>query len=59
MWRDIGLDRWIFEIDESTGRQIAERVAEIGRDLPAARAAADKARAFARGKMAAMVAEIG
>ena len=59
MWRDIGLDRWIFEIDESTGRQIAERVAEIGRDLPAARAAADKARAFAGGKMAAMVAEIG
>jgi polysaccharide pyruvyl transferase WcaK-like protein len=59
MWRDIGLERWIFEIDDSTGREIADRVLEIGRDLPAARLLADKARAFAHERMAAMVATIG
>lgn len=59
MWRDVGLGNWIFEIDDSTGRQIAERLVEIGRDLPAARKLAEKARAFARERMAAMVAEIG
>ena len=59
MWRDIGLDEWIFEIDDSTGEQIAERLLEIGRDLPSARKAAHKARKFAHERMAAMVAEIG
>ena len=59
MWRDVGLDRWIFEIDESTGKQIAERLVELGKDLPAARRTAEKARAFARERMAAMVAAIG
>ena len=32
-----GSTSWIFEIDDSTGAQIAERLVEIGRDLPAAR----------------------
>ena len=59
MWRDVGLDRWIFEIDDSTGKEIAARVVEIGKDLPAARKTAEKARTFARERMAAMVAEIG
>ena len=59
MWRDVGLERWIFEIDDSTGKQIAERLVEIGTDLPAARKAAEAARAFASERMAAMVAEIG
>lgn len=59
MWRDVGLDEWIFEVDDSTGAQIAGRVLEIGGDLPAARREADRARAFARKRMAAMVAEIG
>lgn len=59
MWRDVGLDQWIFEIDDATGEQIAERVVEIGRDLPAARQAADKARKFADERMAAMISEIG
>ncbi len=59
MWRDVGLTDWIFEIDESTGKQIAERLLEVGKDLPAARKAADKARKFAHERMAAMVAEIG
>lgn len=59
MWRDVGLNDWIFEIDDSTGKQIAERLVEIGKDLPAARKAAEKARAFAHEKMAAMIAAIG
>jgi polysaccharide pyruvyl transferase WcaK-like protein len=59
MWRDIGLDQWIFEIDDATGEQIAERVVEIGDDLSAARQAADKARKFADERMAAMISEIG
>jgi hypothetical protein len=58
MWRDVGLDRWIFEIDNSTGAEIAARIVEIGRDLPAARKTARKACDFARDRMAAMMAEI-
>ena len=59
MWRDVGLDRWIFEIDDSTGKEIAARVVEIGKDLAAARELAAKAREFAHERMAAMVREIG
>jgi polysaccharide pyruvyl transferase WcaK-like protein len=59
MWRDVGLDRWIFEIDRTTGPEVAARLVEIGKDLPAARKTAEKARAFAQEKMAAMVAAIG
>lgn len=58
MWRDIGLDKWIFEIDDSTGNEIASRVVEIGSDLPTARKTAEKARAVARVRMADMIAAI-
>lgn len=59
MWRDVGLTEWIFEIDDSTGKEIAARVVEIGKDLPAARKVAEKARAFAHDRMAAMIAVVG
>lgn len=59
MWRDVGLDQWIFEIDDTTGKQVAQRLVEIGSDLPGARKIAAKARAFAHERMATMVAEIG
>jgi hypothetical protein len=59
MWRDIGLERWLFEIDDSTGKQIGDRVVEIGKDLPAARRVADAARKRAHDRMAEMVAAIG
>jgi polysaccharide pyruvyl transferase WcaK-like protein len=59
MWRDIGLDRWIFEIDQSSGRDIAARLLEIARDVPAARQTVAQARAFAHEKMAAMVRAVG
>jgi len=59
MWRDVGLERWLFEIDKATGEQIAERVVEIGQDLATARKTAAKARAFAQERMAAMMTAIG
>jgi len=58
MWYDLGMEDWVFEIDASTGKQIGERVVAIGRDLPAARLAAAKARDRAGDRMEAMVAAI-
>ena len=58
MWRDIGLARWMFEIDDARGNEIAGCVLGIQRNLPAARTEAEKALAFARERMAAMVAAI-
>jgi len=55
MWYDIGLNDWVFEIDRCTGTEIAERVMQIGRNLPTARATAEKARSFTHQRMAAMV----
>src|SRR5690606_31918708 len=59
MWRDIGLEKWMFEIDDSTGAQIAQRLLELGSDLPAARQQAAKALAYARERMGEMVRQIG
>uniref|UniRef100_A0A7C4QLJ3 Polysaccharide pyruvyl transferase family protein n=1 Tax=Schlesneria paludicola TaxID=360056 RepID=A0A7C4QLJ3_9PLAN len=59
MWRDVGLTEWIFEIDDTTGEQVAAKLMEIGKDLPTARRAAAAARERARARMKAMVAEIG
>jgi hypothetical protein len=47
MWYDLKMNDWVFEIDDTTGAQVAERLVQIGRDLPAARAVAAKARAYA------------
>lgn len=58
MWRDIGLNQWIFEIDAATGADIAARTVEIGRDLDSARATANKARTYAHKRMAEMIAAI-
>lgn len=59
MWRDVGLDSWIFEIDQTTGAQVAARLVEVARDLPAARSMAAKARGRAWELMAAMIGAIG
>jgi len=58
MWRDVGLNDWIFEIDGSTGKEIAERLVALGKDLPAGRKKADAARKYAHERMAAMIAAI-
>jgi hypothetical protein len=55
MWYDLGLSDWVFEIDETSGRQVADRLVQIGRDLSAARAMAAKARTYAHERMARMV----
>ena len=57
MWCDLKMNDWVFEVDETTV-QIAGRLAQIGRDLPAARAAAAKARDYSHECLAAMVAAI-
>ena len=59
MWYDLKMDDWVFEIDNTTGAQIVSRLVQIGRDLPAARAAAAKARTLSHERMAAMIAAIG
>jgi hypothetical protein len=55
MWRDVGLGQWLFEIDCSTGAEIAACVTGVGRDLPAARRTAEQARALAYERMAEMM----
>lgn len=59
MWRDVGLNDWIFEIDDATGPEIARRVVEVGRDPAAARTLVAKAQTYANAKMKAMIAQIG
>jgi polysaccharide pyruvyl transferase WcaK-like protein len=36
MYYDLGLNDWVFEIDNTTGRQISDRLMEIHSDYPAA-----------------------
>ena len=55
MWRDVGLNEWLFEIEQTSGAQIAECMTRIGKDLPAARIIAAKARETARLAMAVMI----
>jgi polysaccharide pyruvyl transferase WcaK-like protein len=38
MWRDIGLQDWIFEIDQAAGGAIADRLLGLHSDYPAAQA---------------------
>ncbi len=46
MWRDVGLDDWLFEIDESTGEQIAARLLDIHRNQEQTQAHVTKARDY-------------
>jgi len=55
MWRDVGLGNWLFEIDASTGEQIAERLVSLHRDREGSLAAAARARTFAGEKCRAMI----
>jgi polysaccharide pyruvyl transferase WcaK-like protein len=49
MWHDIGLDEWLFNLDEEADvRRIAPTVLEIAKDPAAAKAKAAKARDFVR-----------
>lgn len=59
MWRDFGLNDWIFEIDSTTGDQVAARLTQIGSDIPQARKMASAASDRAWEKMKAMIAAMG
>lgn len=55
MWRDIGLGEWLFEIDESTGEEIAARLVSMHRDPQRTEALATRAREFASARDRAMI----
>jgi hypothetical protein len=55
MWSDVGLGDWLFDVEASSGAQIASRLLEIAKDPDAARAAAARARAFAAERGARML----
>ena len=45
MWRDVGLGEWLFEVDPSTGDQIAAKLLAIHRDKKRSKELVEKARA--------------
>ena len=58
MWYDLKMNDWVFEVDKTTGMQIAERLMQIGHDLSAARETAANARSRSHELMASMIAAI-
>jgi hypothetical protein len=58
MWYDLGMNDWVFEIDDTSGEQIGDCLLKIARDFPAAGQAAARARAYAQERMSAMIAAI-
>ncbi|WP_052733022.1 polysaccharide pyruvyl transferase family protein [Hymenobacter terrenus] len=58
MWRDVGLADWIFEVDTSTGAQIASRVLEIHGNYPVALAKLGTARGFVKQRQQEMAGEV-
>ncbi len=46
MWRDVGLSDWLFEIDETSGEQIAAKLLALHRDPKGTAATVAKAREF-------------
>lgn len=55
MWRDVGLKDWLFEVGETTGDQIAERLLALHRDVDGTAALVAKAREFTAAKDKAMM----
>jgi polysaccharide pyruvyl transferase WcaK-like protein len=58
MWRDLGLDEWIFEIEDTTGEQLAQTVMAIHADPAAARDYVEQAMAFVRQRQAESMAVV-
>lgn len=59
MWRDIGLNPWIFEIDDTRGADISARLLELQRDYPAAQARLAKAMQFVGQRQRESMAVVG
>lgn len=54
MWRDIGLNEWLFDLDkEDELERVADTVLALAKDPAGAKAKAEKARDFVMGKFAA------
>lgn len=52
MWRDVGLEPWLFEVEDAAGPDIAQRLLQLHRDRESTRKRVTAARAFTaeRGK---------
>ncbi len=59
MWRDVGLEHWLFEIDESEGSAIADRLLELHRHPNETAMTLAKARSFVRQRGEAMMTAAG
>lgn len=59
MWRDVGLQPWIFEIEETSGGAIGETLLGIHRDNEAARQHLEQAMTFVRERQRATMAVLG
>lgn len=46
MWSDVGLEDWLFEIDDATGEQVADCLLELYRDQDATQAKVNNARNY-------------
>ena len=55
MYRDIGADRWFFEVDETSGEELWSRVSEIERDPAAAKGKVRSIMNFVEGRQKRMV----
>lgn len=55
MWRDVGLEDWLFEIEQATGDQIASRLLEIHGKPDVTKQKVQAAREFVQSKGAAMM----
>jgi polysaccharide pyruvyl transferase WcaK-like protein len=59
MWRDIGLEDWIFEVDDTQGDDVARRLMEVHAGYDAARTKLAKAMAFVADRQNAMSHQVG
>ncbi len=55
MWRDVGLDRWLFEVEPATGEEIGARLLEMHRKPEQTRSAVNSARERVKGRSARMM----
>jgi polysaccharide pyruvyl transferase WcaK-like protein len=55
MWRDVGLQEWLFEIDDATGDQIADRLLALQGDPERTAATVAKARGYTDAQGRAMM----
>ena len=59
MWRDIGLDEWLFDLDDPEKyKRIAPTILSLAKDPAAAKAKAAKARDFVFAKQAEEIATL-